>query len=105
MAGAHLKELTMADPRRTAVIVSGARTPIGRFMGGLAPLKAPELGGIAIRAAVERAGIDASEIYDVIMGNVVSGGVGQAPARQAAIKGGVPETVGAMTVSRVCGSG
>jgi acetyl-CoA C-acetyltransferase len=95
----------MTDPRRTAVIVSGARTPIGRFLGGLAPLKAPELGGIAIRAAVERAGIDASEIYDVIMGNVVSGGVGQAPARQAAIKGGVPESVGAMTVSRVCGSG
>jgi acetyl-CoA C-acetyltransferase len=95
----------MTDPRRTAVIVSGARTPIGRFMGGLAPLKAPELGGIAIRAAVERAGIDAAEIHDVIMGNVVSGGVGQAPARQAAIKGGVPESVGAMTVSRVCGSG
>jgi acetyl-CoA C-acetyltransferase len=95
----------MADPRRTAVIVSGARTPIGRFMGGLAPLRAPELGGIAIRSAVERAGIDAADIYDVIMGNVVSGGVGQAPARQAAMKGGVPESVGAMTVSRVCGSG
>jgi acetyl-CoA C-acetyltransferase len=95
----------MTDPRRTAVIVSGARTPIGRFLGGLAPLKAPELGGIAIRAAVERAGIDATEIYDVIMGNVVSGGVGQAPARQAAMKGGIPESVGAMTVSRVCGSG
>jgi acetyl-CoA C-acetyltransferase len=95
----------MTDPRHTAVVVSGARTPIGRFMGGLAPLRAPELGGIAIRAAVERAGIDAAEIHDVIMGNVVSGGVGQAPARQAALKGGVPETVGAMTVSRVCGSG
>jgi acetyl-CoA C-acetyltransferase len=95
----------MTDPRRTAVIVSGARTPIGRFLGGLAPLKAPELGGIAIRAAVERAGIDAGEIHDVIMGNVLQGGVGQAPARQAALKGGVPETVGAMTVSRVCGSG
>jgi acetyl-CoA C-acetyltransferase len=95
----------MTDPRRTAVIVSGARTPIGRFLGGLAPLKAPELGGIAIRAAVERAGIDASEIHDVIMGNVVMGGVGQAPARQASLKGGVPESVGAMTVSRVCGSG
>ncbi|MEX1181692.1 MAG: acetyl-CoA C-acetyltransferase [Gemmatimonadota bacterium] len=95
----------MTDPRRTAVVVSGARTPIGRFLGGLAPLKAPELGGIAIRAAVERSGIDASEIGDVIMGNVVTGGVGQAPARQAAISGGIPETVGAMTVSRVCGSG
>jgi acetyl-CoA C-acetyltransferase len=95
----------MTDPRRTAVIVSGARTPIGRFLGGLSPLRAPDLGGIAIRAAVERAGIDPSDIYDVIMGNVVSGGVGQAPARQAAMKGGIPETVGAMTVSRVCGSG
>jgi acetyl-CoA C-acetyltransferase len=95
----------MTDPRRTAVIVSGARTPIGRFLGGLAPLRAPELGGIAIRAAVERAGIDANDINDVIMGNVLSGGVGQAPARQAAMKGGIPETVGAMTVSRVCGSG
>jgi acetyl-CoA C-acetyltransferase len=95
----------MNDPSRTAVVVSGARTPIGRFMGGLSPLRAPELGGIAIRAAVERAGLDAGEIADVIMGNVVSGGVGQAPARQAAMKGGVPETVGAMTVSRVCGSG
>jgi acetyl-CoA C-acetyltransferase len=95
----------MTDPRRTAVVVSGARTPIGRFLGGLSPLRAPDLGGIAIRAAVERAGIDPGEIYDVIMGNVVSGGVGQAPARQAAMKGGIPETVGAMTVSRVCGSG
>jgi acetyl-CoA C-acetyltransferase len=95
----------MTDPRRTAVIVSGARTPIGRFLGGLSPLRAPDLGGIAIRAAVERAGIDPGDIYDVIMGNVVSGGVGQAPARQAAMKGGIPETVGAMTVSRVCGSG
>ncbi|CAN5794078.1 acetyl-CoA C-acetyltransferase [soil metagenome] len=95
----------MTDPRRTAVVVSGARTPIGRFLGGLSPLRAPDLGGIAIRAAVERAGIDPGEINDVIMGNVLSGGVGQAPARQAAIRGGIPESVGAMTVSRVCGSG
>jgi acetyl-CoA C-acetyltransferase len=95
----------MTDPRRTAVIVSGARTPIGRFMGGLSPLRAPELGAIAIRAAVQRAGIDAGEFSDVIMGNVVAGGVGQAPARQAAIGGGVPESVGAMTINRVCGSG
>jgi acetyl-CoA C-acetyltransferase len=95
----------MTDPRRTAVVVSGARTPIGRFLGGLAPLRAPELGAIAIRAAVERAGIDAAQIQDVIMGHVVTGGVGQAPARQASIGGGVPESVGAMTVSRVCGSG
>ncbi len=95
----------MADPRRTPVIVSGARTPIGRFLGGLSPLSAPELGGIAIRAALERSGIDANDINDVIFGNVVSAGLGQAPARQAAIKAGVPESVGAMAVSRVCGSG
>ena len=93
------------NPSRTAVIVDGARTPIGRFMGGLAPLSAPELGGIAIRAALERSGIDAGDLDDVILGNVVSAGLGQAPARQAAIKGGVPENVGAMGVSRVCGSG
>lgn len=95
----------MADAARTPVIVGAARTPIGRFLGGLAPLSAPELGGIAIRAAIERAGIDPAEIDDVILGNVVSAGLGQAPARQAAIRGGVPESVGAMGVSRVCGSG
>jgi acetyl-CoA C-acetyltransferase len=95
----------MADPRNTAVIVGAARTPIGRFLGGLAPLMAPELGGVAIRAAVERAGIDPVEIADVVLGNVVSAGLGQAPARQAAIRGGLPESVGAMSVSRVCGSG
>ena len=95
----------MTDPRRTAVIVSGARTPIGRFLGGLSTLRAPELGGIAIRAAIDRSGIDSANIDDVILGNVVSAGLGQAPARQAAIRGGVPESVGAMTVSRVCGSG
>jgi acetyl-CoA C-acetyltransferase len=95
----------MTDPRRTAVIVGAARTPIGRFLGGLAPLSAPELGAIAIRAAVERAGIDPAAIDDVILGNVVSAGLGQAPARQAAMKAGLPDSVGAMAVSRVCGSG
>jgi acetyl-CoA C-acetyltransferase len=95
----------MADPQRTAVIVGAARTPIGRFLGGLSGLKAPELGAIAIRAALERSRIDASDIEDVILGNVVSAGLGQAPARQAALRGGVPDTVGAMAVSRVCGSG
>lgn len=95
----------MADPQRTAVIVGAARAPIGRFLGGLSGLKAPELGAIAIRAALERSRIDASDIEDVILGNVVSAGLGQAPARQAALRGGVPDTVGAMAVSRVCGSG
>ncbi len=95
----------MSDPSRTAVIVSAARTPIGRFLGGLSPLRAPELGASAIRAALDRSGVDAQEIDDVIMGHVVTAGVGQAPARQAAIGAGVPESVGAMAVSRVCGSG
>jgi acetyl-CoA C-acetyltransferase len=93
------------DPQRTAVIVGAARTPIGRFLGALAPLRAPDLAATAMRAAVARAGIDTTEIDDVILGNVVSGGLGQAPARQAAQKAGLPDTVGAMAVSRVCGSG
>ncbi|HZS59179.1 MAG TPA: acetyl-CoA C-acetyltransferase [Gemmatimonadaceae bacterium] len=88
-----------------AVILSAARTPIGRFLGGLAPLTAPQLGAAAIRAAVDRAGVDASDISDVIFGNVVQGGVGQAPARQAAIHAGLPAGVSALTVNKVCGSG
>jgi acetyl-CoA C-acetyltransferase len=87
------------------VIVSAARTPIGRFLGGLSALPATQLGGRAIRGALDRSGIDANDIEDVILGNVVSAGLGQAPARQAAMVGGVPDTVGAMAVSRVCGSG
>src|SRR5690606_7664057 len=93
------------DKERTAVIVGAARTPIGRFLGGLAPLSATELGAVAIRAAVERSGVEPGEIEEVILGNVVSAGLGQAPARQAAMRAGLPETVGAMAVSRVCGSG
>ena len=90
---------------RTPVIVSAARTPIGRFLGGLAPLTAPELGAVAIRAAMARAKIDPAEIGEVIMGNVLQAGVGQAPARQAAMKAGVPGLVPAYTVNKVCGSG
>ncbi|MCI0433389.1 MAG: acetyl-CoA C-acetyltransferase [Gemmatimonadetes bacterium] len=93
------------DPGRTAVLVAAARTPIGRFMGALAPVSAPRLGAVAIEAALERSGIDRTDIDDVILGNVVAAGLGQAPARQAALGGGVPDSVGAMTVSRVCGSG
>ena len=93
------------DARTTAVIVGGARTPIGKFLGGLNSLSAPQLGAIAIRAALERSGVERADINDVVLGNVVSAGLGQAPARQAALHGGVPATVGAMTVSRVCGSG
>ncbi len=90
---------------RTPVIVSAARTPIGRFLGGLAPLSAPELGAVAIRAAIARGRIDPAEIGEVIMGNVLQAGVGQAPARQAAIKAGIPGIVPAYTVNKVCGSG
>ncbi|HUO52530.1 MAG TPA: acetyl-CoA C-acetyltransferase [Gemmatimonadaceae bacterium] len=95
----------MADPARTPVIVSAVRTPIGKFLGGLAPLSAPQLGAIAIRAALARSRVPANEVDEVIMGNVVQGGVGQAPARQAAIYGGIPGTVPAFTVNKVCGSG
>ena len=87
------------------MIVGGARTPIGRFMGGLASLQAPELGAIAIRGALEKSGIERKDIDDVLLGCVLTAGLGQAPARQASLKAGVPDTVGAMTVSRVCGSG
>ncbi len=95
----------MEGSDRTPVIVSAARTPVGRFLGGLAPLRAPELGAAAIRAAIARAGIDVGSIEDVIMGNVLQGGVGQAPGRQAAIAAGIPGTVPALTVNMVCGSG
>lgn len=92
-------------PDREPVILSAARLPIGRFQGGLSSIPAPRLGALAIRAAVERAGIPLEEIDEVIMGNVVSAGVGQAPARQAAIFAGLPTSVGATTVNKVCGSG
>jgi acetyl-CoA C-acetyltransferase len=95
----------MSDNPREAVIVSAVRTPIGSFKGTLLPFSASDLGGIAIRAAVERAGIDPATTDEVLMGNVVLAGQGQAPARQAGIKGGVPPTVGATTVNKICGSG
>lgn len=88
-----------------AVILSAARTPIGKFQGALSSVPAPKLGAIAVEEAVKRAGIDASEVEEVIMGNVVSAGLGQAPARQSLIFGGVPATVSATTVNKVCGSG
>jgi acetyl-CoA C-acetyltransferase len=96
----------MSDASTTAVILKGgARTPIGRFLGGLSTFSAPELGAIAIRAAVERSGIDVGDVDEVIMGNVVGAGAGQAPARQAAVHGGIPATVPALTINKVCGSG
>lgn len=95
----------MTDPSRIPVIVSGARTPIGRFLGGLAPLSAPELGAVAVRAAVARAGLDPEALDEVILGNVVQAGAGQAPARQAALGAGLPGTLPAVTINKVCGSG
>jgi acetyl-CoA C-acetyltransferase len=96
----------MTDPSKTAVILAGSvRTPIGRFLGGLSPLAAPQLGSVAVRAVVERSGIDTADVDEVIMGNVVSAGAGQAPARQAAVNAGLPATIPALTVNKVCGSG
>ena len=93
------------DPARTAVIVGAARTPVGKYLGALASLSAPDLGAVAIRAAVARSGIDPATITDVIMGNVLQGGVGQAPARQASLTAGLPAGVSALTINKVCGSG
>ncbi len=94
------------DAQHTPVILSAVRTPMGRFRGVLSPLTAPQLAAVVVREAVRRAGIpDPTEIEEVIMGNVVSAGVGQNPARQAAIFGGLPASVGAFTVNKVCGSG
>ena len=95
----------MPDLSRTPVIVSAARTPIGKYLGALASVSAPDLGATAIKAALERSGVPGNEIEEVIMGNVVQGGVGQAPARQAAIKSGIPSSVSALTINKVCGSG
>lgn len=88
-----------------AVILSAARTPIGKFQGALSNVPATQLGAIAVKAAVARAGINPVEIEEVIMGNVVQAGEGQAPARQSGILGGIPATVSASTINKVCGSG
>jgi acetyl-CoA C-acetyltransferase len=94
----------MADVR-DAVIIGAARTPTGKFQGLLKNFKAPELGAIAIRAAIERAGVAPEDVDEVIMGCVVQAGIGQAPARQAALKAGLPPEVSALTINMVCGSG
>jgi len=90
---------------KEVVIVSAVRTPIGRFMGALSHIAAPELGAIAIKGALERIQLDPSEVGEVIMGHVLQAGTGQAPARQAAIKAGIPNTVPCTTVNKVCASG
>lgn len=89
----------------TVVILGAARTPIGAFLGGLAPLTAPKLGSLAIKCALERAGVRAGQVDEVFMGNVIQAGVGQAPARQAALGAGIPTSVPCTTVNKVCGSG
>ena len=95
----------MSDLTRQPVIVGAARTPIGRYLGGLASLSAPELGAIAIRAALQRSGVSPDAVQEVIMGHVLQGGTGQAPARQAMLKAGVPSSASAVTINKVCGSG
>src|SRR5213592_4058826 len=87
------------------VILGGARTPIGSFLGTLSGIAAPKLGSIAIKCALENSGVQAEQIQQVIMGNVLQAAVGQAPARQAGIGAGIPVSAGAVTVNKVCGSG
>jgi len=87
------------------VILGASRTPIGAFLGGLAPIPAPKLGAIAIKCALERAGVTPDQVDEVFMGNVVQAGVGQAPARQASLAAGIPNSVPCTTVNKVCGSG
>jgi acetyl-CoA C-acetyltransferase len=89
----------------TPVIISAARTPIGRFLGGLSPVPATRLGALALREAVSRSGIDGDAVDEVIMGMVIQGGAGQAPARQAAVHSGIPDDKPALTINKVCGSG
>jgi acetyl-CoA C-acetyltransferase len=93
--------ITMEQP----VILSAARTPIGKFLGTLTPLSATELGAIVVREAVARAGLEPAQVEEVIMGNVLSAGLGQNPARQAALRAGLSEKVAALTINKVCGSG
>lgn len=95
----------MSDASRIPVIVGAARTPIGKYLGSLASLSAPELGAVAIREALKRAGVPGDQVNEVIMGHVLQGGTGQAPARQALLRSGIPSSVSAVTINKVCGSG
>src|SRR2546428_6875746 len=90
---------------KEAVIISAVRTPVGKFLGALKSFKATDLGAIVVREAVKRAGVKPEEIDEVIMGCVIQAGLGQNPARQAALRGGLPPAVSAVTVNKVCGSG
>src|SRR5437879_4056402 len=91
----------MAD----AFLISAVRTPIGKFLGALAELTAPQLGGLVVAEALRRAGVIPGQVDEVILGNVLQAGVGQNPARQAALKAGLPDSIAAVTVNKVCGSG
>src|ERR1700704_2202481 len=88
-----------------SVIVSAVRTPTGKFLGAMKDFKATELGAMVVAEAVRRAGVDPASVEECIMGNVVSAGLGQAPARQAALRGGLSNSVAALTINKVCGSG
>src|SRR5437660_1332888 len=88
-----------------AFVLAAARTPIGKFLGGLADVPAPELGAVALKAALERAKVPPEKVDEVIVGNVLQAGLGQNPARQAALRAGLPDTIAAYTVNKVCGSG
>src|SRR6266850_674448 len=90
---------------KEAVIISAVRTPVGKFLGALKSFKATDLGAIVVREAVKRAGVAPADVDEVIMGCVIQAGLGQNPARQAALRGGLPDTVSAVTVNKVCGSG
>src|SRR6266699_6776518 len=90
---------------KEAVIISSVRTPVGKFLGALKTFKATDLGALVVREAVKRAGIKSEDVDEVIMGCVIQAGLGQNPARQAALRGGLPDTVSAVTVNKVCGSG
>lgn len=95
----------MSADHTTPVVLSACRTPIGRYLGGLASLTGPQLGALVVREAVQRAGVDGGAIDEVILGQVLQGGAGQAPARQTAIHAGLPAAIPALTVNKVCGSG
>src|SRR5690606_12481113 len=100
-----VRESHSVSDQNTAVIVSACRTAVGRYLGGLSSLSAPALGAIAVRESVRRAGVDPASIDEVILGQVLQGGSGQAPARQAMIHAGIDGVVPALTINKVCGSG
>src|SRR5579863_7698356 len=101
----HGEHIMAEQAQPVPVIVGAVRTPTGKFLGGLSSFTAPQLGAMVIKEAVQRAGIAPDAIDEVIMGNVVSAGVGQAPARQAALHSGLPVDIPAFTINKVCGSG